>query len=83
MLEPLRETVARAQETYRQAAEEAQSRDALRRDLDRAVASVHNVETAPRPTTTVLNPKVAMRMTEQEWAAVRERAAAGEVILPG
>jgi hypothetical protein len=82
-IQPFRESVENARAAYEAAAADAAAKDALRVDIERASAAIRNVERDPRPTTTVLNPKVAMRMSEREWDAVKERASAGEIIAPG
>jgi hypothetical protein len=80
---PFRAAVENAQAAYLAAAAEAEAQGALRRDVERAVAAINNVERDPRPAVTVVRGKDALRMPHDQWEALKERALNGEIIVGG
>lgn len=74
LIQPLREQVDEARQAYEQARLEADQRDAVRRDVERAAAAIRNVSAEP-PRMQRPDPRTAMAMSDQEWATYKESVA--------
>jgi hypothetical protein len=82
-IQPFRESVEHARAAYEAAAADAAAKDALRTDIERAVASVRNVETSPRSAATVIRPRDALKMPHEQWEEIKARASSGETFTGG
>ena len=78
LLRPLRATVDEARQAYERARLEADQRDSMRVDVERAAAAVRNVSTDP-PRLHRPDGKTALAMSDADWNAYKARVANGEV----
>lgn len=78
LLQPLRATVDQARQAYEKARLEADQRDAMRTDVERAAAAVRNVSTEP-PRLQRPDGKTALSMSDADWTRYKEAVARGDV----